>query len=360
MLDEHLTHELHKRSRAFYTVITVGIVVIACWVWFLGRDMVAQGKILECVGLIIFMAVVFGLFGYLIAPFALSNNGGTITGKLLNVILFGTLTFLFAMGFSYLFPLYGFMPDFVDNWYVLWPTFLATQGLKLYLVSRQYALSHLALIDKQSQFRNLQTRIYPHFLFNALNNIAALLDVNRERAETALLDLADVMRASISTPDSLITLDQEVEMSLKYAAVEQLRWEHMLVEADIPDDCKNIPVPMLIVQPLIENAVYHGVSRRHDGGTIRIQAHMDGDWIYIKVSNPVADAHGGNHKGNGFALVSVEKRLNFMYEESIFETRKEGDHYIATIAFNVNTYSRIIDDESPEVFSGITQSMVKK
>src|SRR5262245_6548916 len=155
----------------------------------------------------------------------------------------------------------------------------------------------------------LQARIRPHFLFNSMNTIAALTRSNPPRAEAAVQDLADLFRAALSDKRDTITLAEELEVARTYQRMEQLRlgarlqvvWKTEALPA-------NALVPGLMIQPLLENAIYHGIEPRAEGGTVTISGEVSADLVTIVVRNPL-DPAPRPREGNRLALANIRERL---------------------------------------------------
>jgi two-component system sensor histidine kinase AlgZ len=180
-----------------------------------------------------------------------------------------------------------------------------------YLALRVSALSP-ALAEARLQW--LTARIRPHFLFNSLNAVISLIRLDPRRAETALEELAELFRALMRDPRELVPLADEIALCRQYLDLEKLRlgdrlnvqWEM----ADLPLDLK---VPPLLVQPLIENAVYHGIEPAGESGTIRIRLMRRGDALHLDLANPCSVGADHQH-GNHMALDNLRERLALYYD----------------------------------------------
>ena len=180
----------------------------------------------------------------------------------------------------------------------------------------------------------LQARIRPHFLFNSMNTIAALTRSNPARAEAAVQDLADLFRATLSDKRDTITLAEELEVARTYQRMEQLR-----LGGRLNIDWKTDPlpaqalVPSLVIQPLLENAIYHGIEPRAEGGTVTISGEVSGGLVTIVVRNPL-DPVPGEHEGNRLALANIRERLTLMYgERALIKAGRFDAEYIVTLRF---------------------------
>lgn len=170
-------------------------------------------------------------------------------------------------------------------------------------------------MEALSRIRALQARIRPHFLFNSMNTIASLTRTNPVRAEQAIEDLADLFRASLNDAHTQIPLKDELEIARTHQRIEQLRLGTRLrVEWDIERLPQRAQVPCLIVQPLLENAVYHGIEMLPAGGTIHIRGELVQDRIEIEVRNPVMTQQGYREReGNKMALENIRQRLELAW-----------------------------------------------
>lgn len=182
-------------------------------------------------------------------------------------------------------------------------------ALRYFYVSAEWKRS----VEQEAlaRIRALQARIRPHFLFNSMNTIAALTRSSPERAEQAVEDLADLFRASLNEASTRITLKEELDIARTHQRIEQLRLGNRL---QVEWDVENLPlrtlVPSLIVQPLLENAVYHGIETLPQGGTIRIRGCVRHGNIEIEVRNPIrAQAGYTEREGNRMALENIRQRL---------------------------------------------------
>ena len=174
----------------------------------------------------------------------------------------------------------------------------------------------------EARLQELTARIRPHILFNCLNAVLSLIRSEPRRAETALEELAELFRALMRDHRDLMPLADEIALCRQYLDLEKLRLgDRLAVEweiVDVPDDIK---VPPLMLQPLLENAVYHGIEPSGEGGTVRIRFARSGDELQIDLANP---CHGqaSTHSGNQMALANIRERLALFYDlEARLETR---------------------------------------
>lgn len=179
-------------------------------------------------------------------------------------------------------------------------------GLLAYFNLRARALSPAIT---EARLQALQARIRPHFLFNSLNAVLSLVRSDPRRAERALENMADLFRALMSQANQLVPLEDEVALTRAYLELEQLRLGDRLRvvwhDHKMPADAL---IPPLVIQPLVENAVYHGIEPQPEGGEISLNLYRSGDKVHIVVRNPVA-AEANHHKGNRIALANIRERL---------------------------------------------------
>jgi len=178
------------------------------------------------------------------------------------------------------------------------------------------------LMAQEAELRMLRTQIDPHFLFNSLNSISALTSQDPKAARRMTLELASFFRQSLGMEaHKKVTLGEEMVLIRHFLAIEQVRFgERLRVEEAIGDEAAACLVPPMIIQPLVENAVKHGICNMPDGGTIRVTARRGGSMLHIRVDNPVdADMRQGSSDGHGIGLVNVRQRLSggYKHEASI-------------------------------------------
>ncbi|MEO0556602.1 MAG: histidine kinase [Bacteroidota bacterium] len=172
-----------------------------------------------------------------------------------------------------------------------------------------------------AELRALRAQINPHFLFNALNTIAALVRVRPEAAERVTETLADLFRYSLAASDRpTVTLAEEIDSARLYLDIEQARYgEDLTVEIDVPDELAGTPVPSLVLQPLVENAVKHGVRQRDGRGTVRIHAITTDRTLVVRVSDtgPGFGSDDIEHVlGRGTGLTNVAERLRAYHDRA--------------------------------------------
>jgi two-component system, LytTR family, sensor histidine kinase AlgZ len=202
------------------------------------------------------------------------------------------------------------LPVFVrDN--VLIATLLGAALLRYFYVLAQWQ-ARLAAVTR-AQVEALQARIRPHFLFNSMNTVAALIRVDPAAAERTVEDLSELFRAALGQHDTDDgTLGEELALIDRYLAIEQLRLGARLhVQRELDDLPADFPLPRLLLQPLVENAVRHGIQPLREGGEVVLRGHRGGGGIRIEISNPLPDTPA--EPGNGHGLDSVRQRIVYRY-----------------------------------------------
>ena len=164
-----------------------------------------------------------------------------------------------------------------------------------------------------ARLAELQSRIRPHFLFNTLNSAIALVRAEPAKAEALLEDLSDLFRHALKDADAPVTLAEEITLAQRYLAIEQVRFgDRLRVQWALDPAADGALLPPLLLQPLVENAVRHGVEPSTEGADIRISTQRRGSTVVIKVTNTVP-AGQGEH-GHGLALHNVRERLALLHD----------------------------------------------
>ena len=185
--------------------------------------------------------------------------------------------------------------------------------LRYFYIQQQWRLNLAA--QSHAEIQALRARIRPHFLFNSMNTIASLIAISPETAEKAIEDLSDLFRASLSE-QNMSSLSDEIELTKSYIAIESLRLgERLQTEWHIDDNLLEIEVPSLCLQPLAENAIYHGIEPIEKGGKIHISALQIDNRLRLSVSNPLMSEKQSSafKKGNQMAQNNIKRRLKLVY-----------------------------------------------
>ncbi|HET8552266.1 MAG TPA: histidine kinase [Gammaproteobacteria bacterium] len=218
---------------------------------------------------------------------------------------------------------------------------LNTLVLRYFYITHQWKQN----IEREAQARieALQARIRPHFLFNSLNTIAALIGPQPHIAERAIEDLADLFRASLGATGTVVSLADEVALTREYEHIEMLRLgDRLRVDWRIDDLPGEARVPQLILQPVLENAIYHGIEPCADGGAVAVIGRRLGDDIVIEVDNPVGPVPSSRRRGNRMALDNVRERLRLLYGAAAsVEAYPSKDRFRLVLRFPCRTPEQI-------------------
>lgn len=178
----------------------------------------------------------------------------------------------------------------------------------------------------------LQARIQPHFLFNSMNTVAALVRVDPAAAESTVENLSELFRAALGS-DGISTLGEELALVDRYLAIEGWRLGGRLhVERDLGGLPPSMPMPRLLLQPLVENAVRHGIQARRGGGTIHLSGHVAGDAVTLCIGNPLPDPGATSTGGHGHGLDNVRQRLAYHFgPRSRLDAGVHGDRFLVRL-----------------------------
>jgi two-component system sensor histidine kinase AlgZ len=240
------------------------------------------------------------------------------------VISFVAQFFLLKIGYQW-----GSIPETITEFVsrcVLISAVLTLVLLRYFYVQQQWR--RRIQLESQARIESLQARIRPHFLFNSMNIIASLISSKPKLAEQAVEDLSELFRATLRDSGSLVPFREEWMICTNYLRIEALRLGDRL---NVESNLENIPldamVPMLSLQPLVENAIYHGIQPLPSGGTIDINATLEANQIHINLRNPMPKRTTGRKThGNRIAMVNIINRLNLLFgsQASLKVEAKEG------------------------------------
>jgi len=203
------------------------------------------------------------------------------------------------------------------------------------------------LSEGRSRYEALQARMRPHFLFNSLNSIAALVGSRPAEAETLIEDMAELMRSGLEARSRLVPLSEELTLVRAYLRIEQARLgERLSIDWQVDAAAEALEVPLLSVQPLVENAVYHGIERLPVPGVVGVSARADGALLRIAVSNPRADPAARPHQGQKIAIDNIAQRLALIYGDgqARLELGEDGDRFVARLTLPITSSIRSPDD----------------
>jgi two-component system, LytTR family, sensor histidine kinase AlgZ len=167
----------------------------------------------------------------------------------------------------------------------------------------------------RAELRALRAQINPHFLYNSLNSISALTTIDPSKAREMCIQLSEFMRNTLGmSEETSVPLRQEIELVQRYLAIEKVRFgQRLTLEQEIPSECEEDLVPALILQPLIENAIVHGIANVLEKGTIRISANHTGEQRLTLVIENTYEDEGHRMPKDGFGLTNIRRRLQTIY-----------------------------------------------
>ena len=208
-------------------------------------------------------------------------------------------------------------------------------ALGMHYLQIQFLWQQQAIAEAQAHLQALQSRIRPHFLFNSMNTIASLTRTRPEVAEEAIHDLADLFRASLSSAKNRTTLGDELELARGYLRIEKQRLgERLQIEWDLDELPENAAMPQLILQPLLENAVYHGIEPSPKGGKVQITGRYRRKQINLSIRNSLPPEGSTRHNGgNHMAMENIRQRLEGLFSGAAHLTVSEieGDYQIRIV-----------------------------
>ncbi len=217
---------------------------------------------------------------------------------------------------------------FGDGADLLRPVILAAGASVVLLVYFELRARAYSPAQTEARLAALNARIRPHFLFNSLNAVLSLIRARPQQAEAALESLSDLFRAAMRDPGELVSLADEIALGKQYLDLEKLRLgERLAVDWQIGAVFMEMPIPPLMLQPLLENAVYHGIEPAPAGGVVRIAIVQRGEELHIAIANPTvaADQHA---RGNQIAVANIRERLALYYDlEARLETEAGENNY---------------------------------
>ena len=186
----------------------------------------------------------------------------------------------------------------------------------------------LESLVKELELKTIKSHINPHFIFNALNSIRALVDENPDRARTAITELSNILRSSMQTEKmELAPLEKELNIVKDYLALEHIRFEDRLkIEYDIDEDTMDQPVPPMMLQTLVENAIKHGISKQKEGGIVRVISDFTNEHHELIVQNTGRLNVAVEDVIDGFGIKSTRNRLKILFgTKASFEIRDMKD-----------------------------------
>ena len=232
--------------------------------------------------------------------------------------------------------------DGTDNWWILRNVLVATviSGLVLRYFYLQQQVKLRERGEMQARLDSLRARIRPHFLFNTMNSIASLIDSRPADAEQAVVDLSELFRASLQDNFRSTTVDDELRLCQLYLGIEQLRLgERLQVEWRMDDSLRELPMPGLLLQPLVENAVYHGIAQLPEGGVISIEVTRIDERLQVVITNPVPES-SQHTSGLHMALANIEQRLQGLFDgAATLEFSRANGNYRVQLSYPLEALS---------------------
>ena len=224
-------------------------------------------------------------------------------------------------------------------WYVSFNILTLTisaiiNGLLLRLFLAKHELTQRTLSEARAKLQALQSRIRPHFVFNSMNIIAALTRSAPDKAEAAIEDMVDLFRMMLSQDEMLVPVKNEIDVAKKYLALESLRLDNRLtVNWDIGKFPRKAVMPVLTLQPLLENAIRHGIEELAGGGVVNVRLWEENDQIYIRVDNPLPKTRSKQAQSTpGQSLDNIRQRFQSHYGElASLQSVEEDGRFIVTV-----------------------------
>lgn len=217
---------------------------------------------------------------------------------------------------------------------------LVIAGIITVLVLRYFYVQQQLRAQEQSELESriqaLQSRIRPHFLFNSMNIIASLIATDPETAESVVEDLSELFRASLNDAGNQVQLADELDLCRRYVRIEALRLgDRLKLDWQVEVSPSNVKIPLLTLQPLLENAIYHGIQPLPEGGTISVRLWFDRDRVNVQIENPLPpESQRSGNQGNRMALNNIRSRLAVLYgARAELTTSETGDRYITALSY---------------------------
>lgn len=214
---------------------------------------------------------------------------------------------------------------------------VAAHAYTYFTRGKRQEIERLELLQSlaQSELQALRAQLHPHFLFNALQGISTLIDTNRTAAKDMLHALAGLLRTALKHGSTdLVSFREELEFVAAYLELEQMRFGKRLeVRWDIAPESNHTLIPQLLLQPLIENAIVHGIANSRSGGWIELQSRMRDGRLHVRITNSIASI---TVPGSGVGLSNTRGRLRYLFEEDgRFEFQRDESRATATAAIDL-------------------------
>lgn len=266
----------------------------------------------------------------------------TIIGSMLLSLLILSGSDYFKLGSESGIPFFTrFSKRTMDNSFLILSWLLIYYFYHFFQKSRRQQMDTLRLetLIKELELKTIKAHINPHFIFNSLNSIRALVDENPQRARKAVTELSNILRSSLQSEKmETVPLEKELNIVKDYLALENMRFEDRLkIEYQIDEDTLNQPVPPMMLQTLVENAIKHGISKQINGGVVKVISDFKNDYHELTVQN-TGYLNGYKNGHEGFGLSSTTNRLNLLYgDKAKFEIKQATPSLVeARVSIPVN------------------------
>ena len=338
------------RRLALYFAVWIPLVALLAYLMAVTAGMTAREALVLSLPLCLFYACVClsAWYSCRATPFERSSFSRMAATHLAGALMASVIWVAAAEFLGHALASTGYFPDLAVRLPRTIPLLLGT-GVLLYLLSVNFYYVLLAVqasqeaetrvmqasvLAREAELKALKAQVNPHFLFNSLNSISALAGSDPPKAREMCILLGDFLRRTLGLGEkSSISLDEEMSLIRAFLAVEKIRFgSRVNLEEDIDKEALEVQVPPLLLQPLVENAVAHGIANLIEGGRIRLDAHCRDGRLSIVVENPF-DPDAPRRRRNGVGLANVRQRLAARYGElSRFEVTQRGDSFRVALA----------------------------
>lgn len=267
------------------------------------------------------------------------ERSGTTRAFAISFIVLVSMCILLAEGAWQLTRIFGRSTIIDDSHSIFILRTFAVSSIVIALAMRYLYISsewrRSIVLEAEARISALQALIRPHFLFNSMNTIASLTRTNPKLAEEAVEDLSDLFRANLGNSGNRSSLKQELEIASIYQRIEKLRLgDRLAVRWDLGDLPMTARVPSLTIQPLLENAIYHGIELLPDGGEVTVTGTTAGDQLQIAISNPVAPGKVRDTDGHNMAMSNIRQRFELAYgNRGAVDVNDLADSFTVTLRF---------------------------
>jgi two-component system LytT family sensor kinase len=258
---------------------------------------------------------------------------------LIGIFCLGVITYFFRIPISLplgLFVKSAFEPSKIINGVLFYGIIFFVWSVMYFVYNyfERYNTSlKLEASVKEIELNNLKSQLNPHFIFNALNSIRALVDENPAKSKQAINQLSNILRNSLSTGKrGLTSFADELKVVEDYLGLESIRFEERLrIKFEIDPESNQFLVPPLMIQTLVENGIKHGISKLTEGGTIELFAQVEQDYLRIKIRNSGRYNYKKQLKGSGLGIENTKQRLKLIYgDDATFRILNENNNFVLT------------------------------